>query len=83
MFATHPLNADDCRDVALARTGAADQDNVLCIFHELSAVQLPDSGLVDLAGFEVEACEVFVRGEARHLGVIGDWGMAGAILIAR
>ena len=61
-----------CGDVAFARAGAADQDNILGVFHEGATVQLTDSGFVDLTRFEVEACEVLVGREARHLGLIGD-----------
>ena len=66
------LNADGGCNVALACSRPADQDNVLGVFHEGAAVQLPDGGFIDLAGFEVKACEVFVGREARHLGLVGD-----------
>ena len=39
---------------------------------ELAPVQLADQGLVDLAGGEVEPCQVLVGREARGLEVIGD-----------
>ena len=50
-----------------------DQDNILGIFHERAAVQLPDGGFVDLAGLEVKAREVLVGREARYLGLVGIW----------
>jgi len=50
----------------------ADQHDILGAIHELAAMQGPDSGLVDLAGGEVEAREVLVGREARGLHVIGD-----------
>lgn len=58
--------------VAFARAWAADQDDILGVFHEGATVQLTDGGFVDLAGFEVKTCEVLVGREARHLGLVGD-----------
>ena len=66
------LNADGGGDVAFAGARSSDQDNILGIFHELAAVQLPDGGFVDLTGLEVKAREVLVGREARYLGLVGD-----------
>ena len=48
------LNAEGGRDMGFSFARAADQHDVLRAIHELAAVQCPDSGLVDLAGGEVE-----------------------------
>jgi hypothetical protein len=49
------LNAQGRGGVGLAGSGATDQDHVLGAVHERATVQGPDSGLVDLAGGEVDA----------------------------
>ena len=49
------LNAQGRGGVGLAGSGATDQDHVLGAVHERATVQCPDSGLVDLAGGEVDA----------------------------
>ena len=58
--------------MGLAGARATDQDHVLRPIHELTAMQCPDSGLIDLAGGEVEAREILVGWEARGLHVISD-----------
>jgi hypothetical protein len=50
--------------MGLTGAGAADQLDVLGAIHEVTAMQLPHRGLVDLAGCEVEAGKVLVSGEA-------------------
>ncbi len=40
--------------------------------HELAAMELPDQGLVDLAGGEVEAGQILVGWEAGGLDLVGD-----------
>lgn len=47
------LNAEGCRDMGLASARATDQNDVLRTVDELTAMQGPDGGLVDLAGGEV------------------------------
>jgi hypothetical protein len=49
------LDAEGGGDMCFSGSWATDQDHVLGAVHELTAVQGPDSGLVDLAGGEVEA----------------------------
>jgi hypothetical protein len=49
------LDAKGRCDMGLARSRAADEDHVLRAVHELTAMQGPDCGLVDLAGGEVKA----------------------------
>jgi len=67
------LDAEGCCDTGFAGSRAADQDHVLRPVHERAAVQGPDCGLVDLAGNEVEACEVLVgRGEEGAANSPGD-----------
>ena len=66
------LDTDSCGDVAFAGAGPADQNDVFRILYELTAMKLPDSGLVDVARCEVKAREVLVGWEARHLRVIGN-----------
>lgn len=39
---------------------------------ELASMQLPHCRLVDLTGCKIKAGEVFICGEARHLGVVGN-----------
>ena len=66
------LDAKGSGDMGLAGSRAADQNNILGTVHELASVQRPDSGLVDLAGGEVEAREVLVGwGEADQQTVRG------------
>ena len=65
------LHAEGGGNMGFSSAGAADQDNVLCAVHELTAMKLPYSGLVDLTGREVETGEVLVSWEACGLHVIG------------
>jgi hypothetical protein len=55
------LDAERGGDMGLAGSRPTDQHDVLGLIHELAAVQGPDSGLVDLAGGEVEAGEILAR----------------------
>lgn len=57
--------------MAFPGAGPASQDHVLGGVQELASMKLPDEGLVDLAGGEVEARQVLVSREARCLHVIG------------
>ena len=66
------LHAEGGGNMGFSSAGAADQDNVLRAVHELTAMKLPYSGLVDLTGREVEAGEVLVSWEAGRLHVIGN-----------
>lgn len=66
------LHALGCGHVALAGSGAADQHDIIGAIHEVAEVQLPDQGLICLAGGKVEAGQVLVGGEAGRLDLIGD-----------
>jgi len=66
------VSALNGRSPVFSCAGAADQHDVLCTVHELAAMQLPHSGLVDLTGREVEAGESLVSREACGLQVIGN-----------
>ena len=66
------LDAKGRRDMGFTGARAANQDDVLGAGHELTTVELPHHGFVDLAGSEVEAGQVLVSWEARGLHVIGD-----------
>ena len=66
------LDTDSCGDVAFAGAGAPNQNDVFRILYELTAMELPDRGLVDVARREVKARKVLVGWEARHLRVIGN-----------
>ncbi len=66
------LDSKSGRDMRFASARATDKDNVLRPIHELASVQLAHGGLVDLAGGEVEAGDVFVRRKAGSLHMIGD-----------
>lgn len=59
-------------DRALAAVRATDEDHVLRPVHELTAMQRPDCGLIDLTGRKVKAGEILVGREPCGLHVIGD-----------
>lgn len=48
---------------------AVDDNDVLCPFHELAALQLAHRRLVHLAGRDVEIGQTLVGWEARHIGL--------------
>ena len=54
------LNADGRCNMAFARSGTTDEHDVLSIFHKIASVQLPGSGLIDVAGLEVKASKVAI-----------------------
>ena len=54
------LDAKGCGDMGFAGARAASQDHVLGSIQELTAMQGPDGGLVDLAGGKVKPREVLV-----------------------
>src|SRR3984957_3414836 len=57
------LDPDRNGEMRLARTGSADQEDIVGGFQELAAVELTRKRLVDLAAGEVEAGEIaIVRG---------------------
>ena len=58
------LNPKGSRDMGLARSRTTDQDHVLSAVHELTAVQGPYRGLVDLAGGAIKTRKIFVGREA-------------------
>src|SRR4029077_1792157 len=58
-------------EMRLARTAAADQDDIVGVFQELAAVELTRKRLVDLAAGEVEAGEIAIVREAGGLELIG------------
>ena len=55
----------------LVRAGPADEDDVVDLLEEVSAMQLSHQGLVDLAAGEVEAIEVAIGREASGLELVG------------
>ncbi len=65
------LDPDRNGEMRLARTGAADQDDIVGVFQELAAVELTRERLVDLAAGEVEAGEIAIVLEAGGLELIG------------
>jgi hypothetical protein len=65
------LDPDRNGEMRLARTGAADQDDIVGLFQELAAVELTRKRLVDLAAGEVEAGEIAIVREAGGLELIG------------
>ena len=66
------LHAERGGDVGLACSGAADEHDVVGLVHELTAMELPHEGLVDLAAGKVEAGQITIDGEASSLELIGD-----------
>ena len=65
------LDPDRNGEMRLARTGAADQDDIVGLFQELAAVELTRKRLVDLAAGEVEAGEIAIVREAGGLELVG------------
>jgi hypothetical protein len=61
------LDADRGSEMRLARTGAADQDDIVRILQELASVELTRQRLIDLTAGEVEAGEVSIVREAGGL----------------
>jgi hypothetical protein len=57
------LHAQGGSHVAFAGSGTADEHDVIGTIHEVAAVQLPDQGLIYLAGGKVEAGQILVGGE--------------------
>ncbi len=51
------LDADSCSDMAFASARPTDQNDVFCILYELTAMELPDRGLIDVARREVKALQ--------------------------
>ena len=58
--------------MGLAGAGSANQHDVVGPIGELALMQLPDRGLVGLAGGEIEAGQVFVGWKSGRLGVVGN-----------
>src|SRR4051812_412316 len=54
------LDADGRGEMRLARSGAADQDDVVGVLQELATVKLAHERLVDLATGEVETGEIAI-----------------------
>ena len=54
------LDTDSCSDMAFASAGPSDQNDVFRILYELTAMELPDRGLIDVARREVKTREVLV-----------------------
>ena len=54
------LDADSCGDMAFASSRSSDQNNVFRILYEVAAMELADSGLIDVALREVKTREIFV-----------------------
>ena len=66
------LDTDSCSDMAFASAGPSDQNDVFRILYELTAMELSDRGLIDVARREVKTREVLVGWEACDLRVIGN-----------
>lgn len=54
------LNADSRGDMAFASSRPANQNSVFRVLYELTAMELPACGLIDVARRKVNACEIFV-----------------------
>ena len=65
------LDADSGGEMRLAGAGAADQDDIVSVFQELTAMDLTRERLVDLAAGEVEAGEIAIVRKASGLELIG------------
>src|SRR3546814_6659938 len=61
-----------CRgDMGLAGARTADQHDIVGDVDKVAAVKLPDQRLIDLAAGKVEAGEIAIGREPRHLELIG------------
>src|SRR5450830_1070744 len=65
------LHAQGCGNVGLTRSWSSHENHVVGILQELTAVQLPNQGFIDLAVAEVEARQVSIGREPCHLELIG------------
>jgi hypothetical protein len=65
------LDADRNGEMRLARTGAADQDDVVRVFQKLAAMKLTCEHLIDLAAGEVKAGEIAIVRKASGFELIG------------
>src|SRR5450830_1634177 len=65
------LHAQRCGNVGLTRSWSSHENHVVGILQELTAVQLPNQGFIDLAVAEVEARQVSIGREPCHLELIG------------
>ena len=54
------LNADSRGDMAFASSRPTNQNRVFRVINELTAMELLDYGLIDVARRKVKACEIFV-----------------------
>src|SRR4051812_1021609 len=66
------LHAEGRGQMRFAGARSADQHDVVCLLHELAAMELAHQGFVRNALAKVEACQVAVSGEARNLHLIRD-----------
>src|SRR5690606_5167019 len=64
------LHAEGGGDVGLPSPRTADEHDVVGIVHELTAMELPHEGFVDLAAGKVEAGQIAIDGEAGCLKLI-------------
>src|SRR3546814_1407470 len=65
------LNAQCRGDMGLAGARTADQHDIVGDVDKVAAVKLPDQRLIDLAAGKVEAGEIAIGREPRHLELIG------------
>src|SRR5690606_334681 len=66
------LNTYRGSNVCLARAGATDQNDVVCVVQEVAAMKLLHERLVDLAAGEVEAIQITIGREACRLELVGS-----------
>jgi len=69
------LDADRGRQMRLTGPGSADEDDVMRIVDEITAVQGLDERDIDRAVLELEAGEIAVGGESGALQLIVDRGL--------
>ena len=65
------LDADGCGEMGLACARSANEHDIVGGFDEVTAVELPDQGFIDLAAGEVEAGQVAIGREAGNLDLVG------------
>lgn len=66
------LDAKGGCHMCLASAGAADEHHIVRAIDKVTAVQLADQSLVDLAGSKVEHRQILVSREPGSLDLIGD-----------
>lgn len=71
MFA-NCLDPQRCRQMRLARTGAADEDQIVRGIQKRQRVELPHQAFIDLRFGKVESLQIAVGREARCCHLVGD-----------